>query len=53
MTRAVGEQRQPAEEKRRRLKQRNCAQLAALVGIVVLVYVITIVKMKGASYVRP
>ena len=34
-------------EKRKRLKQRNWALLAALVAFVVLVYVVTIVKMKG------
>ncbi|MES1152228.1 MAG: hypothetical protein ABUL54_10055 [Dongia sp.] len=49
MTRTIGT-RQPGqtEEKRKRLRQRNWALLAALLGFVVLVYVITIVKMKGA-----
>jgi len=36
-----------SNEKQKRLKQRNWALLAALVGFVVLVYVVTIVKMKG------
>ena len=36
------------DERQRRLRHRNWALLAALVGFVVLVYVITIVKMKGA-----
>jgi len=36
------------DEKRKRLRQRNWALLAALMAFVVLVYVITIVKMKGA-----
>ncbi len=35
------------DEKRRRLRQRNWALLAALVAFVVLVYVVTIVKMQG------
>jgi hypothetical protein len=48
MTRAIGEPRRPAGERQRRLRQRNWALLAALVAFVVLVYVITIVKMKGA-----
>ena len=48
MTRTIGDQRPPDAEKRRRLRQRNWALLAALIGFVVLVYVITIVKMKGA-----
>jgi hypothetical protein len=54
MTRSTGTDRQApsgekgADEKRKRLRQRNWALLAALVGFVVLVYVITIVKMKGA-----
>ncbi|MDQ7247016.1 hypothetical protein [Dongia sedimenti] len=34
-------------EKQKRLRQRNWALLAALVAFVVLVYVVTIVKMKG------
>jgi len=34
-------------EKRKRLRQRNWALLAALVAFVALVYVVTIVKMKG------
>ncbi len=34
-------------EKQKRLRQRNWALLAALVGFVVLVYVVTIVKMQG------
>ena len=34
-------------ERQKRLRQRNWALLAALVGFVVLVYVVTIVKMKG------
>jgi predicted nucleic acid-binding Zn ribbon protein len=34
-------------EKKKRLRQRNWALLAVLVGFVVLVYVVTIVKMKG------
>jgi hypothetical protein len=38
----------PAQsEKQKRLKQRNWAMLAALVAFVVLVFVVTIVKMKG------
>jgi hypothetical protein len=37
----------PTTEKQKRLRQRNWALLAALVGFVVLVYVVTIVKMKG------
>ncbi|HVZ02577.1 MAG TPA: hypothetical protein VHA35_23930 [Dongiaceae bacterium] len=49
MTRTIGGDRPTTEaEKRKRLRQRNWALLAALVGFVVLVYVITIVKMKGA-----
>jgi hypothetical protein len=54
MTRSVGAERAiasselQAAEKRKRLRQRNWALMAALVGFVVLVYVITIVKMKGA-----
>jgi len=36
-----------ADEKRKRLRQRNWALLAALVAFVVLVYVVTIVKMQG------
>ena len=54
MTRIMGIDRQGpsgekgADEKRKRLRQRNWALLAALIGFVVLVYVITIVKMKGA-----
>jgi hypothetical protein len=35
------------DEKQKRLRQRNWALLAALVGFVVLIYVITIVKMQG------
>ena len=34
-------------ERRKRLRQRNWALLAALVAFVALVYVVTIVKMKG------
>ncbi len=34
-------------EKQKRLRQRNWALLAALAAFVVLVYVVTIVKMKG------
>jgi predicted nucleic acid-binding Zn ribbon protein len=34
-------------EKKKRLRQRNWALLAVLVGFVALVYVVTIVKMKG------
>jgi len=34
-------------EKQKRLRQRNWALLAALVAFIVLVYVVTIVKMKG------
>ena len=34
-------------ERKKRLRQRNWALLAALVGFVVLVYVVTIVKLKG------
>ena len=49
MTRIIGADRHPpADEKRKRLRQRNWALLVALIGFVVLVYVITIVKMKGA-----
>jgi len=48
MTRAIGTDRKATPEKQRRLRQRNWALLAALIGFVVLVYVITIVKMKGA-----
>ncbi len=36
-----------AEERARRLRHRNWAVLAVLVGFVVLVYVVSIVKMKG------
>jgi hypothetical protein len=46
MTRSVGAD--GSGEKRKRLRQRNWALLAALLGFVVLIYVITIVKMKGA-----
>lgn len=35
------------DEKQKRLRQRNWALLAALAAFVVLVYVVTIVKMKG------
>jgi hypothetical protein len=35
------------DERRRRRRQRNWALLAALVGFVALVYVITLVKMTG------
>jgi hypothetical protein len=35
------------DERQKRLRQRNWALLAALLGFVALVYVITIVKMKG------
>jgi hypothetical protein len=54
MTRIIGADRpkpagaKPGDERQRRLRQRNWALLAALIGFVVLVYVITIVKMKGA-----
>jgi hypothetical protein len=34
-------------EKQKRLRQRNWALLAALAAFVVLIYAITIVKMKG------
>jgi len=34
-------------ERKKRLKQRNWALLAVLVAFVALVYVVTIVKMKG------
>jgi hypothetical protein len=34
-------------EKKKRLRQRNWALLATLAAFVVLVYVVTIVKMKG------
>jgi hypothetical protein len=34
-------------EKQKRLRQRNWALLAALVAFVVLVYAVTIVKLKG------
>jgi uncharacterized Tic20 family protein len=34
-------------ERQKRLRQRNWAMLAALLGFVALVFVITIVKMKG------
>ena len=37
----------PTSEKEKRLRQRNWALFAALVGFVVLVYVVTLVKMKG------
>ena len=37
----------PVDEKQKRLKQRNWALLVALVAFVALVYVVTIVKMKG------
>jgi hypothetical protein len=37
----------PMPEKQKRLRQRNWAVLAALVAFVVLVYAVTIVKMKG------
>ena len=37
----------PTSEKEKRLRQRNWAMLAALAAFVVLVYVVTIVKMKG------
>ena len=48
MTRTVADRPASANEKQKRLRQRNWALLAALIGFVVLVYVITIVKMKGA-----
>ena len=35
------------DEKQKRLKQRNWAVLAALVAFIVVIYAITIVKMKG------
>ena len=48
MTRTIGAERPTSSnEKQKRLRQRNWALLAALVGFVVLVYVVTIVKMKG------
>jgi hypothetical protein len=34
-------------EKQKRLRQRNWAVLAALVAFIVVIYAITIVKMKG------
>jgi len=37
----------PAPERQKRLRQRNWALLAALVAFVALVYVVTIVKLKG------
>jgi hypothetical protein len=37
----------PLTEKQKRLRQRNWALLAALAAFVVLVYVVTIVKLKG------
>jgi hypothetical protein len=49
MTRVIGADRPtPAGEKQRRRRQRNWALLAALLGFVVLVYIVTIVKLKGA-----
>jgi hypothetical protein len=49
MTGIVGDDRPVQQgERQKRLRQRNWALLAALVGFVVLVYVITIVKMKGS-----
>lgn len=41
-------QRDLKSEKLRRLKHRNWALAAALVGFVVLVYIVSIVKMGGA-----
>jgi hypothetical protein len=46
MTGSVGANR--PGERQKRLRQRNWALLAALIAFVVLVYVVTIVKMKGA-----
>lgn len=37
------------EEQARRLRQRNLAVLAALIGLVVLFYVITVVRMSSGS----
>jgi hypothetical protein len=49
MTRSIGADRPtPSDEKKKRLRQRNWALLAALIAFVALVYVITIVKLKGA-----
>ena len=48
MTRTVGGAAiNPALERRKRLRQRNWALGVALVAFVVLIYVVTIVKMKG------
>ena len=48
MTRTIGAERPTAiDEKQKRLRQRNWALGVALVAFVVLVYVVTIVKMKG------
>ena len=48
MARVMGEDlKAPTGERQKRLRQRNWALLLALLGFVVLVYVITIVKMKG------
>ena len=41
------DQRLIAEERAKRLRHRNWAILAVLLGFVALVYVISIVKMKG------
>ena len=37
----------PVNEKQKRLRQRNWAVLAALVAFIVVIYAITIVKLKG------
>ena len=42
------EQGKAVSERKRRLRQRNWALLAVLLAFVVLVYVVTIVKMKGS-----
>ncbi len=48
MTRSIGADRPVSgSEKQKRLRQRNWALLAALIAFVVLVYAVTIVKMKG------
>lgn len=41
--------RDPVEERRRRLRGRNYAVLAALLALVVLFYVITLVRMGGQA----
>jgi hypothetical protein len=48
MTRSIGAAEiDPAQERRKRLRQRNWAVGLSLVAFVVLIYVVTIVKMKG------